>query len=108
MLNDIGSYVTEKKLKDTIKIKTISSKQFFIKYPLKFTALIVDCEGCLEKFLEENLFLLKYLELIIFEMDNVQYCNYKKIYQMLEQNNFLQYDQLLNNFQQIWIKKKLK
>jgi len=105
MLNNIGSYVTEKKLKDSIKIKTISSKKFFTKYPLKFNVLIVDCEGCLEKFLEENLLLLKYLELIIFEMDNVRYCNYKKIYQMLEINNFLQYDQLLDNFQQVWIKK---
>ena len=38
-------------------------------------------------------------------MDNVRYCNYKKIYQMLEINNFLQYDQLLDNFQQVWIKK---
>jgi hypothetical protein len=45
VLNNIGSYVTEQKLKDSIKIKTISSKKFFTKYPLKFNVLIVDCEG---------------------------------------------------------------
>jgi FkbM family methyltransferase len=105
VLNDIGSYVTEKKQQKSIKIKTISSKKFFTKYPLKFNVLVVDCEGCLQNFLEENLFQLKQLELIIFEMDNVKYCNYTKIYQMLEINNFMQYDQLLDNFQQVWIKK---
>jgi hypothetical protein len=38
------------------------------------------------------------------EIEDV-HCYYTKIYQMLHENNFLQYDQLLDNFQQIWIKK---
>jgi FkbM family methyltransferase len=106
VLNDIGSYVTSGKPKEkSIKIKTISSKTFFKKYPFKFNVLVVDCEGCLEKILDENLFLLKQLELIIFERDNETKCDYEKIYEILFNNNFLQADQLLDNFQQVWIKK---
>lgn len=33
---------------------------------------------------------------------------YEKIYQILYKNNFLQFDKLLDNFQQVWIKKNIK
>ncbi len=106
----IGSYTTNKIPNDKSinykKIKTISSHDFFKKYPLKFNVLIVDCEGCLLEFLNENLFLLDQIELIIFEKDWDTRINYSKVYKILTKNNFIKEFQIFKTgFQQVWIKK---
>ena len=107
--NELGSFTTPIKPKEkSIKIKTISSEKFFEKYLLKFNVLVADCEGCLENFLQENLALLGDVELIIFKKDNEKHCDYKKIYKLLIKNKFLCVEKLLDNFQQVWIKKRLK
>jgi hypothetical protein len=107
--HDLGSYVTNKKPTEINfqKIKTISSKKFFSKYNLRFNVLIVDCEGCLCDFLKENEFLLNQLELIVFEKDNETKCNYEQIYEKLKKYHFVLVEELLNHFQQVWIKKKI-
>ena len=51
-------------------------------YPLPnidFNVLIADCEGYLETFFDENKKLFESLELVIFETDRPEVCNYNKI-----------------------------
>jgi FkbM family methyltransferase len=55
---------------------------------LKFNVLVADCEGFLETFLEENKFLYKQLDLILFECDRSDVCDYAKIKSNLLENNF--------------------
>jgi FkbM family methyltransferase len=53
-----------------------------------FTALVADCEGCLEDFLFENPSLLDTLRLFLFEKDYPEYCNYEKITLLLQEKKF--------------------
>lgn len=108
--NEYGTYVSPNPNNDkNTKIDTISSYDFFTKYPLKFNVLIVDCEGCIENFLIDNIKYLNNLELIIFEKDNLLQCDYSHVYQVLKDNKFYKHDCILLNddegFQQVWIKK---
>ncbi len=58
------------------------------KYNLKFNALVADCEGYLEIFMDENPKLYDELKFITFECDYPEKCNYKKIIDNLIQKNF--------------------
>lgn len=73
-------------------------------YNLRFTALIADCEGFLERFLDENPFLYDQLELMIFEKDYPKKCDYKKI-----KNNLLSkgFQQRVSLFREVWVKENL-
>lgn len=115
--NGLGNYTVNQ---DTIidsdnmiehEIKTISSSDFCNKYTLNYTVLVADCEGCLCTFLNENSYLFEKLELIIFERDNTEICNYKIVFGLLKDNGFSFRDGLINNsdnpelyFQQVWSK----
>jgi hypothetical protein len=101
-----------------ISIKNITHKEFFNTWKQKFNVLVADCEGCLCEFFNQNENILKQLEMIIFEMDNEQLCDYNKIYILLEKYNFILIDWIetkkynaddsyeLIKFQQVWIKNK--
>lgn len=67
----------------------------------KFNVLVADCEGYLEVFLDENLSLLDDLRLIMFEADYPDKCDYEKIKELLEKNNF---EGILIGFQNVYIK----
>lgn len=54
----------------------------------KFTALIADCEGFLEVFFDENPELFKELNLVMYEADYKNKCNYDKIRKNLIDNGF--------------------
>lgn len=73
-----------------------------------FTVLIVDCEGCMESFLNENPEILSTLRLVTFEEDQPQVCNYDNIKSILTQNNFYEAENK-NTFDNIarpvWIKR---
>jgi FkbM family methyltransferase len=68
----------------------------------KFTALIVDCEGCMESFLNENPDILSSLRLIMFEKDYPDRCDYDAIKLNLIKNNFKPVEE---DFHEVWIKK---
>lgn len=55
---------------------------------LKFNVLVADCEGFLERFLEENPELYKELKMIIFEADWKNECNYDLIRKNLIKHKF--------------------
>jgi FkbM family methyltransferase len=69
------------------------------KYNLEFNVLIVDCEGCLETFLFENLNLLDRLRMVIFEADGR--CDYKKIKKTLAKKGF---KKIFEGHQNLWLK----
>jgi hypothetical protein len=90
-LNGYGSTVD---ITNTIStMETISSANMSLSdlqttTGLKFNVLVADCEGFLETFLDENTFLYDQLDLIIFECDRPDVCNYAKIKSTLLANKF--------------------
>jgi FkbM family methyltransferase len=58
------------------------------KYGLKFNVFVADCEGCLEKFFDENPTFYDELRLFIFERDYPETCNYPKIEKELIKRGF--------------------
>jgi FkbM family methyltransferase len=66
-----------------------------------FNVLIVDCEGCMESFLNENPELISTLRLVMFEKDYPENCNYDKIMKMLADHNFTQVESTMH---EVWEK----
>lgn len=69
-------------------IESITLEELQNKYNLKFNTLVADCEGFLERFLDENPILYDQLNMIIFEQDYPDKCDYKKIMSNLFEKNF--------------------
>lgn len=76
-----GGYgTTAKEYKEGEKmVPNYSLNDIIKKYGLKFTALIVDCEGCFEKFFDENYTFVMNLRMVFFELDCTERTNYAKI-----------------------------
>ena len=93
---------TKTKIKKNNEIKTWSLNEIIKKTNLHFNCLVADCEGCLESFFKENLDYIKNFELIIFEKDMPNICNYTFI-----SNKLLEFDFIClnNNFVSVWKKK---
>jgi len=87
------------------KIPSYTLNEIKEKYNLNFNVLVVDCEGFLEVFFDENPNFYDNLRLIIFEADYGEKCNYKKIRDTLRQKKF---SELLGGFQNVWIKRRFK
>jgi len=66
-----------------------------------FTCLVADCEGGLERFLDENPKLYYELRTIIYEADYPEKCNYNKIEEQLKKHGF---EVVIKGFQNVWIK----
>jgi FkbM family methyltransferase len=88
--------------REKINIDNITLEKLEEEYSLKFNVLIADCEGFLEIFLNENQHLYEQLDLIIFERDREDVCNYNNIVKTLLDNNFIMIE---NNFQSVYAKK---
>ena len=65
---------------------TLEQVQALVAQP--FTALVADCEGCLETFLSENPQLYTQLDTLLFEADYTEKCNYAAIRAQLLQHGF--------------------
>lgn len=103
-LNGYGSTIDlSNKLSNLQSITTdnISLEDLQNKYNITFNVLVADCEGFLELFLNENPFLYKQLNKIIFECDRGDICNYDLIKENLIKNNFILAE---NGFQCVYIK----
>jgi FkbM family methyltransferase len=73
---------------------------------LNFTVLIVDCEGCMESFLNENPEILSTLRLVTFEEDQAHICNYDNIKKILTQNNLYEVESKFDGCNRtVWIKR---
>jgi FkbM family methyltransferase len=71
------------------------------KYNLVFDTLVADCEGFLGQFLEENPELFTQLNMILFEKDRPEFCDYEKIQEKLLEFHFTR---LVEGFHEVWIK----
>ena len=71
------------------KIKSYTLDQIKKKYGIaQFNVLVADCEGFLEQFFDENPELYDELDLVIFESDYKEKCDYDKIKYNLFRNGF--------------------
>ena len=67
-----------------------------------FNVLVADCEGFLCEFVQENSSLFSNLELVIFEADYRDKCDYNVVRQQLKNEGF---QQVLGGFQNVWSKR---
>jgi FkbM family methyltransferase len=86
---------------DDTNIPSYTLSEIEQKYNLKFNVLVADCEGFLETFFDENPEFYYKIDLIIFEADYPEKCNYKKIKMNLKNSKFIN---ILNGFQNVWVK----
>lgn len=99
-----NGYSSTSEIDNNSTIPTLSLDEIKKKYNIKdFNTLIVDCEGCLEMFLDENPTILNNLNKIMYEKDYPNKCNYDKIESMLKNNNFKNIENIYNH-QFVWIK----
>jgi FkbM family methyltransferase len=71
------------------------------KFNLKFNTLVADCEGFLETFFDENPHLYEQINLLLFEKDCPEICNYNKIIENLKRHRFTN---LVSGFHEVWKK----
>lgn len=101
-LDDWRGYGAKSKEVESSRIPSYSLEEICECYGIeKFNVLIADCEGFLEKFLNENPGFLDGLRLIIFEKDNPKECNYRKIKKMLKDKGMVQ---KVAWFREAWVK----
>jgi FkbM family methyltransferase len=82
-------YATSSKICDESNIPSYTLNEIKKKFNInKFNVLIIDAEGFMEQFIDENIDILKDLRLIMFEADQPQKCDYNKIEKILIENNF--------------------
>lgn len=70
-------------------------------FNIKFNTLVADCEGFLETFFDENPQMYEQLNLIMFEKDCPNICNYNKIIHNLKLHKF---KNLVSGFHDVWKK----
>ncbi len=76
--------------------KQLSYKEFRELYPQKFNVLVADCEGCLGEFLDIMEKDFNHLNKVIYEEDQPQICDYKKIKEKLMNAGFVEKDKSFN------------
>ena len=83
-------------------IPSIKLKEIADYHGIKFNALVADCEGCLERFIKDNMDLIPQLRLITYEQDFGDTCDYENVANILKQNGFVC---LKEGFHLVWEKK---
>jgi FkbM family methyltransferase len=96
-----ANYETTSVETDNTDIPSYTLLEIEEKYNLNFNALVADCEGFLEIFFDENPELYDKLDIIIFEADCPEKCNYEKIKMNLKNTKFIN---ILNGVQNVWVK----
>lgn len=88
---------------DNSKIKSYTYDEIKRQFNLDFNVLVADCEGFLERFLDENPSIYEKMRMIIFEADQKHKCNYNKIRNNLRNYGFRE---VIKGHQNVWKKKK--
>jgi FkbM family methyltransferase len=86
---DFAEYGTYTVLSDKPSLNKISLKNLQSKYNITFDCLVADCEGFLPSFINENLWVLDQLKVIIYEKDGTPWNTISPKYDIL--------DKILNN-----------
>jgi FkbM family methyltransferase len=82
-------------------IKTYDLWEIERMFNLKFDALVADCEGCLSVIIEEYPDFFNQLELIIYEEDCSDKCDYLKMKKILSKNNF---NHIVQGFHNVFVR----
>jgi hypothetical protein len=102
-INGYGNFTTDIHYNETdtplLKRKTLDDIEQ--EYNLKFDCLVADCEGFLEQFCDENANRLKDFNVIVFEADAGDRCNYSRVYEYLQQWGFRC---IINGFHSVYVK----
>jgi FkbM family methyltransferase len=86
---------------DRSTIETFTLEEIEKRYDVTFDCLVADCEGFLEQFFRENpTFALK-LNIVIFEMDCPERCNYDFVKQVLRDAGL---HPVIDEFQSVWVR----
>jgi FkbM family methyltransferase len=83
----------------------ISYNDFKKSYPYNFNVLIVDCEGCLNEFIEMIGDDLNNYNKIIFEADQPHLCDYDNVINKLNNNGFTLVDKRFNEVYRYYFKR---
>lgn len=97
----LDGYATTTQPSDTSDVYIRTLEEIEKTTGLTFDTLVADCEGFLEQFFDENPKLYTQLNLILFEKDQPQRCNYAKIEANLIANGF---QPIKTGFQSVWKK----
>jgi FkbM family methyltransferase len=92
--------------RNDINLEGVNSKTYTLKevtemFDLKFNVLVVDCEGCLEKFYNENKDFFRDLRMITYEKDQADVCDYNVIEKALLEYGFIKQ---VEGFHEVWDK----
>jgi FkbM family methyltransferase len=66
----------------------------------RINIIFADCEGCLENFLKNFIYILKNIRLVIYEKDQEDYCNYSDVEKILKKHKFIRIKKSYINY--IW------
>ncbi len=100
-LDSWDGYAASSRPAETSEIPHYTLIQIQAKYGFEFDTLVADCEGFLGIFFEENEFMYDQLKLILFEQDEVCYCDYEPIKKKLEEKGFINIE---SGFHEVWKK----
>jgi len=95
------NYATRQVVDESSTIPHVSFQQVQAMAGAPFTVLVVDCEGCIEHFLAENVDILNTVRLILMEEDFPDNCNYSTVKEL-----FLEYSfkEIKPGFHSVWMK----
>jgi hypothetical protein len=97
----MGGYGSTIELDTSGSIPITTVAELESRYCIQFTALVADCEGCLQQVFIDNPQLYTQLRTVIFEADYAEKCNYSSVVQHLKQAGF---QEVLGGFQNVWKK----
>jgi FkbM family methyltransferase len=101
--NDLYATTSIKSISSSIKSYTLNEIETM--YNLKFNTLVADCEGFLEQFFDENPNFYEQLNLVMFEKDFPNKCDYNKIKAKLLLYGF---ECIETGFQEVWKRVQIK
>ena len=93
-----SGYATKQKEDTSSSLPHFTFSQIRNMVDKPFSALVADCEGCIEPFLNENTNILKTLRIIILEED-ADISNYDNVKKLLIKNDF---EQIRSEFNGLW------
>lgn len=108
--NKAGTHVIEDSTSTAVQVFPL--EHILSTFKLNFNVLIVDCEGCLDTFINENEYFFQNLRLVIFEADRPDHCDYNKIRSFLTRLHFVEVETIpysnWEKFQNVWVRNSVE
>lgn len=82
-------------------IETFTLEEIEKRYDVSFNCLVADCEGFLEQFFRENPDFPSKLDMIIFEADGADWCDYVYVKETMQRAGLRP---IVDGFQSVWVR----